>query len=392
MNLLRAVPSRPYTNPWDRPYRDRFKALFTKPLRVCYFYERADNSTFRYRAYNMAQALDEKQNARVAASYFFKEDLSNLPELLECSDAAVVCRWRYDENLAALVSSFHREGKPVLFDIDDFVFNIDYVHVIMSTLRQDMSSSDSWDHWYAYVGRLGAALKLCDGAITTNDYLAERIRDYKSIPVHVIPNFLNREQIQISEEILAAKKRVNRDPTQIFMGYFSGSPTHLADFEVAAEGIAAALESDERLRLCVVGYMEVDSRFAHLQDRIRYYPFQDFVNLQRLIGAVDINLMPLQNNIFTNCKSELKFFEAAAVGTWSIASPTYTYSRAIDEMRKGRIAKSHDWFDAIQEAVQHTSGPDKQERLLYLQQASIRYHYRTVAPTIEDALLGWLHA
>jgi len=39
---------------------------------------------------------------------------------------------------------------------------------------------------------------------------------------------------------------------------------------------------------------------------------------------VEIVIAPLQENVFTNCKSELKYFEAAIVGT----IPSYSPKRA----------------------------------------------------------------
>jgi glycosyltransferase involved in cell wall biosynthesis len=85
---------------------------------------------------------------------------------------------------------------------------------------------------------------------------------------------------------------------------------------------------------------------------MEFVPFQDFINLQRVIGSTEINIAPLQDNAFTNCKSELKYFEAAAVGTITIASPTYTFARAIDHGENGYLANSYEWFDQLQEVIE----------------------------------------
>ena len=81
------------------------------------------------------------------------------------------------------------------------------------------------------------------------------------------------------------------------------------------------------------------------------HPFYDFVTLQELVGSVDLNLVPLQYNAFTNCKSELKYFEAAIVGTQTIASPTYTYARAITDGENGYLAQAHQWLERIRRAT-----------------------------------------
>ena len=75
---------------------------------------------------------------------------------------------------------------------------------------------------------------------------------------------------------------------------------------------------------------------------------QDFVNLQQLIGSVEVNLVPLQDNIFTNCKSELKYFEAGVTGTVTIASPSFTLARAIEDGENGYIARSFEWHEKLE--------------------------------------------
>jgi len=80
------------------------------------------------------------------------------------------------------------------------------------------------------------------------------------------------------------------------------------------------------------------------------------LNLQRVIGDVEINVVPLQDNEFANCKSELKYFEAAIVGTVTIATPTFTYREAIDDGRNGYLATAQQWTDILQERVAAMDG------------------------------------
>ena len=80
-------------------------------------------------------------------------------------------------------------------------------------------------------------------------------------------------------------------------------------------------------------------------------PLQDFINLQRSIAEVEINIAPLQDNVFTNCKSDLKFFEAAICGTITLASPTFAFRKAIEHGRTGFLVAPHEWDEALHQAV-----------------------------------------
>lgn len=348
----------PYSDPWLLPLRERLAMLHGRRRRVAYFYEQPNNSTFRYRAYNMAQVLNElAHQEQVSASYFFLEDASRFDEIAEAADVLVICRSRYGALLSQLIAKFRARSKRVLFDVDDLVFDPAYTRLLVQTLGLDAYDERVWDQWFAMTGRLGATLKECDGAIATNDMLASRLAEYSGLPVAIVPNFLNREQLDVSDRVYEARL-VERfaGSGRVTLGYFSGSPSHRLDYAIIEDALATILEQDDTIELVVVGYIEPTERLRTLSHRIRKVPFQDYVNLQRVIGSVDINLMPLQVNAFTDCKSELKFFDAAVVGTISVASPSYTYRRVIDDGRTGYLARAHEWSEVIQRAIDGLDG------------------------------------
>jgi hypothetical protein len=111
------------------------------------------------------------------------------------------------------------------------------------------------------------------------------------------------------------------------------------------------LAENDRLHVRVVGFLDLKGRIEE-QDRIERHPLCDFLNLQRLIGSTEINPVPLQDNIFTQCKSELKYFEAGIVGT--VASPSYTLRSAIQDGVNGHLA--NEWESKLRLALEHLEG------------------------------------
>ena len=387
------VPIQPFFEPWDLSLPERLRMLShgdAGTLRVAYFYEEPNNSTFRYRAYNMVEALNRSKLGKVAASYFFLKDLYRLDEIADLADVLVVCRSRYELHLNQLITKFKSKGRRVLFDVDDLVFDPRCVHMIMNTLAQDTENPALWDYWFAYTSRMEQALALCDGAITTNEYLAKCITDKTCLPVFVVPNFMNKEQVDLSNRIFEDKASngfFRHNP--ITFGYFSGSPSHPLDFAIVEEALFSFMSTHLDVRLVVAGYIETGERLFPFAKRIHYEPFQDYVNLQRLIASVDFNLMPLQSNVFTNCKSELKYFEAAAVGTLSIASPTYTYARAIEDGVNGRLAKAHEWAQVFEQLLRN---PETYADMAHRAWSDIqvKYTWSTQSDAIMSALGGLL--
>lgn len=351
MRLLDSVAAIPYRDPWAIGLGERLRLLASGRQRVAYFYEQADNSTFRYRVYNMAQVLNDGRGD-VGAGYFFHQDLAELDLIASLADRLVICRTRWDDRVGRLIAAFRRLGKPVLYDIDDYVFDNRLVPTLVSTLDLDPADPRVWDDWFAYTSRLGATLRECDAAIATTAALAQAMSAFGGIPAAVAPNFLNAEQLALSDRLyeVTAAQPLGQDGL-VHLGYFSGSPSHNKDFAIVAPALEALLEEDPTLGVVVVGYIEPGPHLSRFGKRVRKFPFQDYVNLQRLIASVEYNLMPLQYNEFTSAKSELKYFDAAVVGTPSIASPTPTYAAVIRHGENGYLAQAHQWHSVIRAAL-----------------------------------------
>ncbi len=328
--------------------------------RIAYFYDNPDNSTFRYRAFNMVEAINDVNAHEVSASWFHVGDLPQMESVIGACDVLIFCRSKYTPAHAHLVSMAHRRGIRIGFDIDDLVFNTQYTHLVLDTLDQDTSNEAALNDFFAFMARHGTLLKLCDFAITTNQFLAKKIEEFAPhLTAKIVPNFLNRKQQEISESFFHQKKATGFRTTAPFhIGYFSGTPTHRRDFAVVSQTLARLLDRYSELRLTIVGFLEPGPYLEPHVDRIDRHPLQDFLNLQRLIASTEINIAPLIDNTFTNCKSELKYFEAAITGTLTIATPTYTFDKAIRDDQTGYLSKSHEWEEKLEIAIARLRNPD----------------------------------
>ena len=340
-----------YTDPWTQDFWARFATFRSGSHRVAYFYEKSDNSTFRYRVYNMVQTLAAASSG-VSAGYFFPSDGTKLEMVLKLADTIVLCRMRYEATVSRIIALARSMGKTILYDVDDLVFDTDLTHLILGTLAQDFEHPNVWDHWFAYISRIGTALRMCDAAITTNSHLANKICVFTGKPAFVVPNFMNRQQLEFSETLYEEKRNRAFQRNDLFhIGYFSGTPTHKRDFDITVPALAALLAQYPHVRLLLVGYLSLPPVLERFRNRIDVYPFHDFVNLQRVISLVEINIVPLVDNVFTNCKSELKYFEAAAVGTLTVSSPSATYAAAINHGVNGWLSSSIEWEAALDAAL-----------------------------------------
>jgi glycosyltransferase involved in cell wall biosynthesis len=385
------IPSVPYSDPWIGNFETRLASLTQRGRRVAYYYHLPDTSTFRYRVFNMVQALTSGSGSMTSAAWFQQSDLPQMDKFIDRADALVLCRVRYTPDVGQMITRARARGIPVFYDIDDFVFNADYAHLVMHTLDQSTDGEPAMDFWFAYLARHGATLRMCDAAIVTNSYLGQRIADSSDIPIHVVPNFLNIQQQAISTRLYHAKRDSSfASDKKIHVGYFSGTPTHNKDFAIVTKALGRLLDEDRRLVLRIVGFFQPHGDLNRHANRIDLHPLQDFMNLQRLISEVEINIAPLQNNFFTNCKSELKYFEAAITGTVTVATPTYTFQDVITDGVNGLLSASHLWDEKMRSALELLS-----DRCAYAEMAerafdhvAAGYGWDKHVKSIEKAVFG----
>jgi len=344
------VPAKGNNAPWEVPFSTRCRTL-----RLCLkdgvpvamlLYERADTSTFRYRGYNIAQIT--KQSSRWRSVYFFVNEIDKIfPYLCQLS-LAVVIRVKWTHMLEKFIYEVKSNHIPLLFDVDDLVFDTKHLPMVTNTLSVPFKDEMDYDFWFAYIGRIEYTAAKADGFITTNSFLGDKLQGKFNKPYGIIPNFLNEEQLRISERCLEKKKvQVSKNPFTI--GYFSGTPSHINDFKTIYKELILLLEEFKDIQLKVVGFMEFPPEMQPLIQigRVTFTPLVDFLELQRLTAEVDVNIVPLVNNIFTNCKSELKFFEAAVVNTISCATPTNVYQKCIVQGETGFLCRQGQWYDTI---------------------------------------------
>lgn len=344
------------TSAWDRKLNARTSSLSAKG-NIAYVYKVADSSTFRYRCFNMVNALNLEKNSEVRAGYFYHSDIKYLIENLDAFCTLVLVRLEFDSSVATLVSAARLRGIKVFFDIDDLVISPDDIPLIVNTVTTIPNTLETenliWNYWFSYVGRLRMTMQICDEVIVSTEGLSKLVTEITNKKIHVVPNFMGADQLQISTEIYEEKKRKGFPRTKdLQIGYFSGTPSHNKDFALVQEDISLILESNKNVQLQVVGYLELEKSFLRRFDnRISHTPLTDYINLQSLISKAEINIVPLQSNRFTSAKSVLKYFDAAIVGSLTIASDTGELARSISHGVNGFLCNDQDWHPILNEVI-----------------------------------------
>lgn len=334
--------------------------------KVLYVVEGSESAQFRYRVNNIAEAI---KGSKLDVEWVLKNDLNRIN--LEPFDLVVVLRQTdKDGALGKFVEKVQETGIKVFFDLDDLIFDYRDILILMWA-----TNSKNVAYWLGYVWGIRRVAKKVDGFICTNDFLAGKLKRSFGKSVKVIPNSLNKEQIEASEQAVKTKLVRKNVDDEFVIGYFSGSPTHAKDFALVEPELIRFLRERENAKLVVVGYMKFSKQMRELIDagRVKVTGVVDYLTLQKKMAEVDVNIAPLVINDFTNCKSELKFFEAAVVETTTIASPNYSFKKAIVDGKNGFLAKPGEWYQKLEYLYNH---PEENRKIaLEAKKYALKHYY-----------------
>ncbi|MFO0973105.1 MAG: glycosyltransferase [Phycisphaerae bacterium] len=258
----------------------------------------------------------------------------------------VLFRLPWSPRVAALIDRARAGGAAIVFDIDDLVFDPARVDALPF-----LRGAPAWlaARYRLLAERLQRTFLAADLFVGATPALADAARALGK-PAVVHPNLLHPATLAVADQV--ARWRRSRELPPV-ISFLSGSLTHNADFAAIGAPLRRVLDERPDVRLLVVGFVELDDELARFGDRVVRVPFCDWRVQPWLAGLATVNLAPLAElDAFSHSKSALKFFESAAVGVPTIASPTAPMLAAFEPGREGFIARSADeWLAALRAAL-----------------------------------------
>lgn len=336
------------------------------------------SAQYRYRVNNVIESI-RKYTDWGAGAIFAGEATERM---LTDIDLVVILRQSVKgDTVPNFIKTAHKKGIKVVFDMDDLIFDYRDLLKILKGVH-----SMAVPYWMGIIWKSRKIAIRVDGFITTNDFLAKRLKRSFKKPAKVIPNSLNDAQIEVAEECIKEKEHEG-----FIIGYFSGSPTHVRDLRLVEPEIFKFLDEHNDAKLRIVGFMEpsLEMKKRIKNGQVEILKFMDYLEQLRTMSKVDVNIAPLVISEFTNCKSELKFFEAAAVETTTIASPTYTFKKAISDGKNGFLAKPGEWYDKLEYLYNNPSDNQKIAKAAR-KYALENYHGKKFVKEVQEAYSSFM--
>ena len=304
-----------------------------------------NDPTFRYRGYNMVQAM--RNNEKYNVTYFLVRELDMLYDIMDKIDLVIIERVLWSFEIENFINVLKSNDIGIIYDIDDLIYDTKYAPEYMNGVGN--YTERFINQLFATVTRYELVANRCDGFIVTTDNLKAHVEKDFNKPVWVFHNFFNLEQEEASRKVVDLKKDTYVND-KFVIGYFSGSNSHKRDLEIVEPGLMRLMDKYDDIYLHIVGYMKLPSKLEELKKkgRITVSKYVPYGELQYEIGKVDLNIVPLQKYNFNECKSELKYFEASIVNTLTLATNNSVYGECINDGVDGFLSDEMSWFEKME--------------------------------------------
>jgi glycosyltransferase involved in cell wall biosynthesis len=259
--------------------------------------------------------------------------------MIDQADIIVIQRFYPRKGTIPYIEKMLSSGKPVIYEVDD--------------LLTDLPEGHNLKFWAGETAELLPWLLPRVTAITVSTpLLAKAFSSFNSV-VHVIPNLADTELFHPA----AARKE-----GPVVIG-FSGTTTHARDLEQIGEALYRVADRyGNNVAFSFLGYST--TKFSSLPG-FRFIDFQrKYASFGTTLSSsgIDIAIVPLQDNRFNRCKSNIKWLEYSACGIAGIYADLPPYNTSVEHGTSGVLVDGDPdtWFRAICLLVDH---PDLRNRI-----------------------------
>ena len=233
-------------------------------------------------------------------------------------------------------------GVQTAWEVDDLIFDADK-YGLNSNLAA--VSVEEQKNLLEGVVLYRAALLACDFGIASTTGLADAMREAGVSRTVVIENALDEETMRLASKLRALPSA--RDGL-IRIAYGSGTKTHDADFLVVANPLLSVLRARPNVRLRVIGVLNLPIEFDDVEDQIERFPLSSYDIYLTRLSQCDINIAPLEDTVFNDAKSNIKYLEASILNVSSVCSPRAAFRTSIQHGNTGYLASvEDDWYTSL---------------------------------------------
>ncbi len=275
-------------------------------------------------------------------------EIDHVTTALQLCTVVIFYRVPGEKAVLSLIAEAKRVGLDPWWEVDDLIFDETLYRrnsnllTLEPRLRREVLKG---------VGLYREAMLACGRCIASTASLAARMQDAGIPETRVVENALDNETLEV-----AAGLRDGRVPAPdggpVTIVYGSGTKTHDADFACAAPAILSLMRRHERLQLRIVGDLTLPPGFEAVAARVEEIAGTNYRAYLGLLSVADIAIAPLEDTVFNDAKSNIKFQEAAILGIPSVCSPRQSFRDVVVPGHNGLLADTTaEWERALERLI-----------------------------------------
>jgi len=319
------------------------KGLPSRPIRSIAIV--AVEISLQCRLYRIDQKVEQLQSVGYDVTVYMEHEIDQYMTNIYKFDAVIFYRL---PGLAPLIFAINRSkelGITTYYEVDDLIFTADFL--------DSFESFGGLINMKEYVGlKLGMplyrnAIVSCDYGIASTTPLAAEL----SKIVVKGKAFVHRNAFGRIHELLASRMPKSHHNDRVVIFYGSGTKAHKGDFQQLVEPALVEIvrRHGDRVSIVLAGYIVLSAQLEAIRDNLRIVEINwDIEQYWTLLETADINIAVLKPSLMSDCKSELKWMEAAMFGIPSIVSGTSTYREIIEPGVTGLFCDTvEEWTSAL---------------------------------------------
>jgi glycosyltransferase involved in cell wall biosynthesis len=261
-------------------------------------------------------------------------------------DAVIFYRVPATMRVIAAILKAAETGAVTFYEIDDLIFTRDdYPGTFESFLGQ--ITYDTFVELKLALPMYRHAMSLCDYGIASTAALASEMEKIVSSG----QVFVHRNAFGRKHERAAMTPAAGRSDDRVTIFYGSGTRSHKEDFRDLVEPALVEMVTryGSSVHIILAGYTVQSEALLSLGRNVTFLDaIWDIEEYWAVLRQADINLAVLKRTPMTDCKSEIKWMEAAMFGIPSVVSGTLTHQEVIEPGVTGLLCSTaEEWTAAL---------------------------------------------
>lgn len=298
--------------------------------------------------YRVRQKMEHLRAAGFEVEFVPQTEPGRFISMASYFDTAIFYRVPAFPGIVEAITYAQQLGMGTFYEIDDLIFDPAYFPDDITSYG-GLLKPEEYANLVVDVPLFEQAMAMCDYGIASTPSLQKII----AAKVKTGKCFLHRNAFgEVHERMAKTFRPLSnefKDTIDIFYG--SGTKAHNEDFDAyAAPAIADIMQKNAKVRLTIAGYLSLPTILSAFDDRIVCIPpiWDLEIYWANIVANADINIAVLKPGLVSDCKSEIKWLEAAMMGVPSIVSSTATYRDILEDGQTAMVAASiEEWREKL---------------------------------------------